>query len=149
MKMTKQEVKEEWKQLEGDSQVKARLKQMGRAMLRKKMVAAVPTADVVITNPTHYSIAIKYKQGEDNAPVVVAKGVDFLALKIRELAKVNNIEIVEDPPLARTLYKVVEVDQEVPEVLFRAVAQVLAYVFSLRSGKFVNYRKTDIDESEF
>lgn len=149
MKMTKQEVKEENKQLEGDVQVKARLRQMGRAMLRKKMVQNVPQADVVITNPTHFAVAISYKQGENSAPTVVAKGVDHLALKIREIAGEHNVEIVEDPPLARTLYKIVEVDQEIPEVLFKAVAQVLAYVYQLKAGKYVSYNKADINEADF
>ena len=147
MKMTKQEVKDEGKQTEGDQNVKAKLRQMGRAMIRTRMIGAVAGADVVITNPTHFAVAIKYTQGEDSAPIVVAKGVDFLAQKIKEVANENEITIVEDPPLARTLYKLVEVEQEIPEVLFKAVAQVLAYVFSLRSGKFASYNKVEIDEA--
>jgi len=148
MKMTKQEVKDEGKQMEGDQQVKAKLRAMGRSMIRKKMIAGVANADVVITNPTHFAVAISYKQGEHSAPIVVAKGVDFLALKIREVANENNVTIVEDPPLARTLYKLVEVEQEIPEVLFKAVAQVLAYVFQLKAGSFASYSKSDIDENE-
>ena len=149
MKMTKQEVKEEFKQLEGDVYVKTRLRQMGRNMLRKKMIADVPSADVVITNPTHFAVALKYKPGETSAPIVVAKGIDFLALKIREIAILNKIEIVEDPPLARILYKLVDVDKEIPDELFKAVSAVLVYVYQLRSGKYVSYNKYDIDESEF
>jgi flagellar biosynthetic protein FlhB len=149
MKMTKKEVKDEHKQMEGDTQVKARLRQMGRSMLRKKMIANVPNATVIITNPTHFAIAISYKQEENAVPIVVAKGVDFLALKIREIGQANHIEIVEDPPLARTLYKLVDVDQEIPEVLFKAVAQVLAYVYQLKSGKYSTYSKSNINESDF
>lgn len=146
MKMTKQEVKEENKQIEGDQQVKMRLRSIGRSMIRKKMMANIPQADVIITNPTHYAVAISYKQGEHNAPIVIAKGVDFLAMKIKEIANENNITIVEDPPLARTLYKLVEVEQEIPEMLFKAVAQVLAYVFQIKTGNVTEYAKYDIDE---
>ncbi|MDR0927851.1 MAG: flagellar biosynthesis protein FlhB [Ignavibacteria bacterium] len=149
MKMTKQEVKEETKQMEGDMQTKSKLRQMGRNMIRKKMIAAVPTADVIITNPTHFAVAIKYQQGEQSAPTVVAKGVDFLAQKIKEIGANNNIIIVEDPPLARTLYKLVDVEQEIPERLFKAVAQVLAYVYQLKAGNFANYKKSEIDETQF
>ena len=149
MKMTKQELKDEGKQTEGDQQVKAKLRAMGRGMIRKKMMANISMADVIVTNPTHYAVAIAYKQGEHNAPVVVAKGVDFLALKIREVGIENNITIVEDPPLARTLYKLVEVEQEIPEILFKAVAQVLAYVFQLKAGNFASYSQVEINENEF
>jgi flagellar biosynthetic protein FlhB len=148
MKMTKQEVKEENKQQEGDQQIKARMRAMGRGMIRKKMMANVGTADVIITNPTHFAVAIKYEQGISSAPIVLAKGVDFLALKIKDIANENQIPIVEDPPLARTLYKLVEVEQEIPEVLFKAVAQVLAYVFQLRTGNFATYTKSEIDENK-
>jgi flagellar biosynthetic protein FlhB len=146
MKMTKQEVKDEGKQMEGDQQVKAKLRAMGRSMIRTKMIAAVTNADVVIANPTHFAVAISYKQGEHSAPIVVAKGVDFLAIKIKEVATENSVAIVEDPPLARTLYKLVEVEQEIPEVLFKAIAQVLAYVFQLKAGNFASYSQSDIDE---
>ncbi len=148
MKMTKQEVKEEGKQMEGDQQTKAKIRAMGRSMIRKKMIANVPKADVIITNPTHFAVALSYKQGESTAPVVVAKGVDFLAMKIKDIANDNNIPIVEDPPLARTLFKLVEIDQEIPEVLFKAVAQVLAYIYQLKAGKFVNYKASEINETE-
>lgn len=149
MKMTKQEVKEEMKQMEGDIQVKMRLRQMGRGMLRKRMLGNIPTADVIVTNPTHYAVAIKYKQDENSAPIIVAKGVDYLALKIKEIASENNIIIVEDPPLARTLYRLVDVEQEIPEVLFKAVAQVLAYVYQIKVGKYVDYTETEINEEDF
>ncbi len=128
-KMTKQEVKEESKQAEGDAQTKARIKQIGRQRLKKVMLQNVRKADVIITNPTHYAVALQYKTGSMGAPVVVAKGVDFLAAKIREIAKEANVPIVENPPLARSLYAAVEVDQEIPENLFKAVAQVLAFVY--------------------
>ena len=149
MKMTKQEVKEEGKQLEGDQQIKSRIRALGRSMIRKQMMANVPKASVIITNPTHFAVALVYEQGSATAPIVVAKGVDFIALKIKDLAKEHNIPIVEDPPLARTLYKLVEIDQEIPEVLFKAVAQVLAYVFQLKAGNYVTYAKSDIDENSF
>ena len=149
MKMTKHEVKEETKQLEGDQQIKHRLRQMGRNMIRKKMIQAVPSASVIITNPTHFAVAIKYNQGEDNAPIVVAKGIDFLAQKIKEIAKNNNVRIVEDPPLARTLYKLVDVNSTIPEVLFKAVAQVLAFVYQVKTGNNVEYKPSNINESDF
>ncbi len=132
MKMSKQEVKEESKQAEGDVGVKQRIRNIGRQRLRKIMLKNVQTADVIITNPTHYAVAISYQQGNMSAPKVVAKGVDFLALKIREIATKHSIPIVEDPPLARTLYATCEVDQEIPEKLFKAVAQVLAYIYRLK-----------------
>ncbi|MBL7997655.1 MAG: flagellar biosynthesis protein FlhB [Candidatus Kapabacteria bacterium] len=132
LKMTKQEVKEENKQQEGDVQMKQRIRAAARQRLRKVMLRRVKEADVVITNPTHYAVALKYKHGEMNAPVVVAKGVDFLALKIREVATASNVPIVENPPLARALYAACEVEQSVPEKLFKAVAQVLAYVYRLK-----------------
>ncbi|MCL2039135.1 MAG: flagellar biosynthesis protein FlhB [Bacteroidetes bacterium] len=149
MKMTKQEVKDETKQMEGDQQIKYRLRQMGRNMIRKKMIQAVPTASVIITNPTHFAVAIKYNQGEDNAPVVVAKGVDFLAQKIKEIGANNNVRIVEDPPLARVLYKLVDVDSTVPEILFKAVAQVLAFVYQVKAGNNVEYNPSNINENDF
>lgn len=132
MKMSKQEVKEENKQQEGDVTVKQRIRSIARGRLRKLMLKRVKEADVIITNPTHYAVALVYKQGTMSAPILVAKGVDFLALKIREIASEAKVPIVEDPPLARTLYASVDLDQEIPEQLFKAVAQVLAYVFKLK-----------------
>lgn len=132
MKMTKQEVKEEWKQMEGDPLVKSRLRSIMRTRLRQIMLKNVPSADVIVTNPTHFAIALKYNQEEMSAPKVLAKGVDYLALKIREIASENEIPIVENPPLARQIYYNVDVDQEIPEELYKAVAQVLAYVYSLK-----------------
>jgi flagellar biosynthetic protein FlhB len=134
LKMTKQEVKEEMKRMDGDPHIKQRRRQiqMQRAMQRLKQ--DVPTADVVITNPTHYAIAIKYEAGSMTAPKVVAKGADFLALKIREIAGEHRVPILERPPLARALYKGVEVGQEIPEQFYSAVAEILAYVYEL-NGK--------------
>jgi flagellar biosynthetic protein FlhB len=130
--MTKQEVKEESKQAEGDPKIKSRLRQIMRQRLRRIMLKKVRTAEVVITNPTHFAVALKYKIGEMNAPVVVAKGVDYLAVQIIEIATQSGVIIVEQPPLARTLFYSVEVDKEIPENLFKAVAQVLAYVYQLK-----------------
>ena len=132
MKMTKQEVKEESKQSEGDQRVKQKIRSIMRTRLRKLMLARVKVADVVITNPTHVAIALVYDRNNHNAPIVVAKGLDFLALKIREIAQENNVPIVEQPPLARAIYYTVDVDQEIPENLFKAVAQVLAYIYNLK-----------------
>lgn len=136
MKMTKQEVKDEHKQMEGDPKVKGQFRSLMRQRVRKAMISAVSEADVVITNPTHFAVAIKYDQDKMGAPRVIAKGADFIAMQIREKAKENNVVIYEEPPLARVLYYNVEVNQEIPENLFRAVAEVLAYVYSLKEKKF-------------
>ena len=133
MKMTKQEVREEGKQMEGDPMIKSRIRSIMRQRIRQMMLKNVKSAEVVITNPTHFAVALSYKQETMNAPVVVGKGVDYLALQIKEIAIENNIPIVEEPPLARALYYAVEVDQEIPENLFKAVAQILAYVYSLKN----------------
>lgn len=136
LKMTKEEVKEEGRQSEGDPMVKARIRGLMRQRVRKIILKNLQKrADVVITNPTHYAVALEYKPYKMNAPVVVAKGVDFLALRIREIAEENGIPTVEEPPLAQALYYSVEVDDEIPEFLFKAVAQVLAYVYYLREEK--------------
>ena len=132
LRMTKQEVKDERKDLEGNPQIKQRIRSVQMEMVRRRMMAAVPQADVVITNPTHFSVAIKYDTENDAAPVVVAKGQNEIALKIRELAKESNIPLVEDKPLARTLYKTVDVGQLIPASLYKAVAEILAYVFKLK-----------------
>lgn len=133
MKMTKQEIKDERKQAEGDPKVKARIRQLMRQRMRSFMLEGVRDSDVIITNPTHFAVALQYKQTEMSAPKVVAKGVDYLALHIREIAEENGVPVVEEPPLARTLYYSVEVNQEIPEDMFRAVAQVLAYVYQLKN----------------
>ena len=134
--MTKHEVKEENKQTEGDPQIKSRIKKLQFQAAKKRMMQAIPTADVVITNPTHYAIALKYDTTKSAAPIVVAKGVDAVAQKIKEIAKENGIPLHEDRELARALYKVCEIGDEIPASLFKAVAQILAYVYQLK-----NYRK--------
>lgn len=131
MKMTKQEIKEEHKEQEGDPQVKGRIRSMQQQMARKRMMAEVPKADVVITNPTHLSIAVTYERSEMNAPRIVAKGGDHLAFRIREIAKEHRVPIVENKPVARALYQH-EVGDEIPEEMFTAVAEILAYVYGLK-----------------
>jgi flagellar biosynthetic protein FlhB len=130
--MSRQELRDESKETEGNPEIKAKIRAQQREMSRRRMMSKVPSADVVITNPTHYSVALQYQDNSNKAPIILAKGQGEVALKIRELAKENNIEIVELPPLARALYKHAELDQEIPSALFTAVAQVLAYVFQLR-----------------
>ncbi|OON96176.1 MAG: flagellar biosynthesis protein FlhB [Epulopiscium sp. Nele67-Bin005] len=131
LKMSKQDVKDEYKQSEGDPQIKGKIRQKMREMSMKRMMQSVPNADVIITNPTHFAVAIFYDKENSQAPVVVAKGTDHMAAKIRELGTANKIPIVENKPLARTLYYTVEVDQAIPPELYQAVAQVLAYVYQL------------------
>jgi flagellar biosynthetic protein FlhB len=130
--MTKQEVRDEYKQTEGNPQTKSRISQKQRQMSRMRMVQAVKDADVVITNPTHYAVALSYKEGKHKAPVVIAKGKDFLAQKIKEKARELSIEIVENRPVAQSLYFFCEVGDEVPEDLYKAVAEILAYVYRLK-----------------
>ena len=130
-KMSLQEMKEEFKQSEGDPQVKARIRQLRQARMKKRMMAAVPKASVIITNPTHYSVALQYERGMA-APVCVAKGTDNIAFRIREIAKSHDIPIVENVPLARALYATVEVDQEIPVEHYQAVAEIIGYVMGLR-----------------
>ncbi len=132
MRMTKQEVRDEYKQQEGDPMVKQRLRQIRMERARKRMMAEVPKADVVITNPTHYAIALKYDNMSMAAPKVVAKGVDFVAKTIRELAEKNNIMIVQNPPLARALYDSVDLDAEIPAQHYKAVADIISYVYKLK-----------------
>jgi flagellar biosynthetic protein FlhB len=132
LKMTKQEVKDEMKNSEGNPLIKGRIKKLQREMARRRMMAAIPKADVVITNPTHLAIAIQYDQHKEIAPRVVAKGADFIAEKIREVARKHSVPLVENKPLAQVLYKVVDVNEVIPENLYRSVAEVLAYVYSLR-----------------
>jgi flagellar biosynthetic protein FlhB len=132
MKMTKQEVKEEFKDSEGDPQLKSRIRTVQQQMARKRMMAEVPQADVVITNPTHLSIAIKYDREEMEAPQIIAKGADHLAFRIREIAREHHVPIVENKPVARALYQQ-EVGEEISEEMFKAVAEILAYVYSLKN----------------
>ncbi len=138
MRMTKQEVKEEVKSREGDPLIKARIRKIQKEMANKRMMNEVPKADVIITNPTHLAIAIKYQPDKFAAPVVLAKGADHMAKKIRELATTHKIPIVENKPLARTIFKTLEVGQMIPRELFEAVAEVLAYVFRLKRKKKIN-----------
>ena len=136
--MTKQEVRDEYKDSEGKPEVKSRIRQMQREMAERRMMAAIPTADVVITNPTHFAVALKYDPAKGTAPVLLAKGGDFMALKIREIAQQHKVMVLESPGLARAVYFSTELDQEIPAGLYLAVAQVLAYVYQLkqfRSGK--------------
>jgi len=130
IKMTKQEVKDEYKDTEGDPKIKARIKAIQTQMARQRMMSAVPQADVVVTNPTHYAVAIQYDKTRAPAPIVVAKGVDYLAFEIREIAKRNNVPIVENRPVARALYNSVPVDGIIPSDLYVAVAEILAYVYN-------------------
>lgn len=132
LKMSLDEVRREEKEVQGDPHVKARIRSAQREMARKRMMAAVPTADVVVTNPTHYAVALKYVEGQSVAPQVVAKGADALAAKIRELAQDHQVPLLSAPPLARALYRHVDLGAEIPAALYTAVAQVLAYVFQLR-----------------
>lgn len=134
MKMTKQELKEEFKESEGDPHVKGKVRAIQREMARKRMMADVPKADVVITNPTHLSIAIVYQRGEADAPVILAKGADAVAMRIREIAREHEVPLVENVPVARALYQV-EIGQPIPEEMFKAVAEILAYVYSLKGPK--------------
>lgn len=135
MKMTKQEVKEEFKQMEGDQLVKAKIKQKQRQIASQRMMEAVPTATVILTNPTHLSIALRYEKGVDSAPVVVAKGADLVAMKIREIAKEHDIPIIENKPLARLMFKEVEINQEIPVDMYQMVAEVLTQVYKIKSKK--------------
>jgi flagellar biosynthetic protein FlhB len=132
-KMSFQELKEEFKNTEGDPHVKGKIRQLRESRIRKRMMAAVPEASVIITNPTHYAVALKYERGM-NAPLCVAKGADLIALKIREVAAANSVPIVENPPLARALHATVEVDQEIPAEHYQAVAEVIGYVMRLSRG---------------
>jgi flagellar biosynthetic protein FlhB len=136
LKMTKQEVKDEYKDTEGKPEVKGRIRMLQREAAQRRMMADVPQADVIVTNPEHFSVALRYQQKTDRAPVVVAKGTDHIAMKIREIAREHDITIVPAPPLARALYYTTELEQQIPDALFTAVAQVLAFVFQLKQ-----YRK--------
>ena len=132
LRMSKQDIKDEFKNMDGDPQVKGRIRRIQMEMSRKRMMADVPDADVVITNPTHYAIALKYDNKVDSAPKMVAKGIDFIAVKIKDIAKENNIPIIENPPLARALYAAVEINQEIPTEHFNAVAEVIGFVMRMR-----------------
>jgi flagellar biosynthetic protein FlhB len=131
MRMTKQELKDEYKQSEGDPQIKSKIRVKMREASQRRMMQQIPEADVVITNPTHFAVAIKYDKENTQAPIVLAKGADYLAEKIKMIARENKIEIVENKPLARMLYYNVEIGDEVPPELYQMTAEVLAYVYGL------------------
>lgn len=131
LKMSKQEIKDEMKNMEGDPLIKSKIRQIQMEASRKRMMAEIPNADVIITNPTHYAVAIKYDEEKSHAPVVIAKGMDNIALQIKKIARENSVHIVQNPPLARSLYAEVDVDKPIPEALFGAVAEVLAYVYKM------------------
>lgn len=135
LKMTKQEVKEEYKQMEGDPQIKGKIKQKQREMSQARMMREVPTADVIIRNPTHFAVAIKYDIDKNHAPQVVAKGMDFVALKIIKIAEEHKVIMQENKPLARALYDAVDIGQEIPEEFYHEVAEVLAFVYDLKHKK--------------
>jgi flagellar biosynthetic protein FlhB len=132
MKMTKQEVKDEYKNSEGDPQIKGKIRQRMMQASQRRMMQELPKADVVITNPTHFAVALKYDPDKYDAPYVVAKGADHLAAKIKEIAKENHIEIVENKPLARMLYHNVELEEVIPPELYKAVADIIAYVYKVK-----------------
>src|SRR5579872_5589938 len=135
MKMTKEELKEDFRQSEGDPHVRARLRQIRMERARRRMIQAVPKATVVVVNPTHYAVALRYEQGETPAPECVAKGVDAVALKIREVAEAAKVPIVEDPPLARALYQAVEVDETIPHEHYEAVAKIIGFILAAKRPK--------------
>lgn len=135
MRMSKHDIKEEFKQTEGSPEIKAKLRELRAKRAGKRMMADVPSADVVITNPTHYSVALKYEMEKAEAPILVAKGQDLIALRIREIAKENNVPIVENPPLARALFNSVEIGNEIPLEHYNAVAEVIRYVYKLKGKK--------------
>ncbi|EGU48261.1 flagellar biosynthesis protein FlhB [Vibrio ichthyoenteri ATCC 700023] len=148
LKMTKQEVKDEYKETEGKPEVKGRIRMLQREAAQRRMMADVPQADVIITNPEHFSVALRYDQKNDRAPIVVAKGVDHMAMKIREVAREHNIYIIPAPPLARALYHSTELEQEIPDGLFTAVAQILAYVFQLKQYRKRGGQRPNLKTSE-
>jgi len=128
-------IKDEMKNMEGDPLIKSKIKQKQMEIYRQRMMSEVPNSDVVITNPTHYAVAIKYDDEKSHAPIVVAKGMDHIAQQIKKIARENNVHVYQNPPLARSLYAEVEVDRPIPEELFGAVAEVLAYVYKMNAGK--------------
>lgn len=143
LRMTRQEVRDELKELEGRPEVKSRIRQVQRELSRRRMMEAVPKADLVITNPTHYAVALRYEPLKSGAPRVVAKGADLLAAQIRTLARANGVPVIEAPTLARALYRGVKLDQEIPAALYLAVAQLLAYVYQLRSARETGMREPE------
>jgi flagellar biosynthetic protein FlhB len=135
LRMTKEEIKQEMKEMEGDQHIKARIRSLQRDAARKRMMEAVPKADVVVTNPTHIAVAVRYEAGKMKAPVVVAKGAGFIAEKIKEIARENRVPVMENKPLARAMCKMVDVGKEIPSDLYQAVAEILAYVYKLKAKR--------------
>ncbi|MEA3315050.1 MAG: flagellar biosynthesis protein FlhB [Campylobacterota bacterium] len=131
LRMSKQEIKDEHKNMEGDPLIKGKIRQIQMKMAKQRMMADVPDADVVITNPTHYAVALKYEDDKTSAPIVVAKGIDFLALKIKEIALESKIPLIEDPALARAIYNQVEIQQEIPEEFYKSIAEIFTYIYKL------------------
>ncbi len=132
LKMSKQEIKDEYKNMEGDPQVKGRIRRIQMQMAQKRMMSNVPSADVIITNPTHYAVALRYDNTKNKAPLVVAKGIDFIALRIKEVARENDIPIIENPSLARSLFEQIDVDKEIPSDFYKAMAEIFSYVYELK-----------------
>ena len=132
LKMSKQEIKDEFKNMEGDPQVKGRIRRIQMQMAQKRMMSSVPDADVVITNPTHYAVALKYDNKINSAPKIVAKGIDFIALRIRDIAKENKVPIIENPALARSLYEQIDIDREIPGEFYKAMAEIFSYIYELK-----------------
>ena len=132
LKMSKQEIKDEYKNMEGDPQVKGRIRRIQMQMAQKRMMSSVPEADVIITNPTHYAVALAYDNSKNKAPLVLAKGIDFIALRIKEVAREHDIPIIENPSLARSLFDQIEVDKEIPSEFYKAMAEVFSYVYELK-----------------
>lgn len=132
LRMSKQEIKDEFKNMEGDPLVKGRIRRIQMQMAQKRMMSNVPDADVVITNPTHYAVALKYDNKVNSAPLVVGKGIDFLALKIKDVARENDIPIIENPALARSLYEQIDIDKEIPSDFYKAMAEIFSYVYELK-----------------
>ena len=135
LRMSKQDIKDEFKNMDGDPQVKGRIRRIQMEMSRKRMMADVPDADVVITNPTHYAIALKYDKDVDSAPKMIAKGIDFIAVKIKDIAKENNIPIIENPSLARALHDQIELEQQIPSAFYKALAEIFSYVYEFKKKR--------------
>ncbi|KAB7890366.1 EscU/YscU/HrcU family type III secretion system export apparatus switch protein, partial [Poseidonibacter ostreae] len=135
LRMSKQDIKDEFKNMDGDPQVKGRIRRIQMEMSRKRMMANVPDADVVITNPTYYAIALKYDKEVDSAPKMIAKGIDFIAVKIKNVAKENDIPIIENPALARALHDQIELEQQIPSEFYKALAEIFSYVYELKKKR--------------
>jgi flagellar biosynthetic protein FlhB len=147
LRMTFQQVKDEMKDTDGKPEVKQRIRQLQYQMTQNRMLSNLPDADVIVTNPQHYAVALKYQQGASVAPIMIGKGIDFMALRIREVAKEHDIPIVESPVLARAIYYNTDLDEEIPGGLYKAVAQVLAYVFQLRQYKHKGGRRPVLSDN--